>query len=76
MSIEAHFITVYPFIPKSAISRKYETKSGIFGYCGFVGKIYDQASVNFPSERKISFEALPPSLNLKPKKANLLVVFT
>ena len=24
---------MYPIIPKSAISRKYETKSGIFGYC-------------------------------------------
>ena len=25
--------TLYTIIPKSAISRKYETKSGIFGYC-------------------------------------------
>ena len=27
---------MYLIIPKSAISRKYETKSGIFGYCVLV----------------------------------------
>ena len=33
-SIEAHFTTEYQIIPKSAISRKYAKKSGIFCYCG------------------------------------------